>query len=205
MKLEDKLAALADCGITLGPQFTVQDLLDREDGDREHMDDTDLLMFLYIIGLRNVVLGDSDEPCGSLSPQVHTFDTECIEGPGSYAPLLTELAAMTQGALVLGDIDDQVDFAQERAQLSFTCSGQRVTVAFDQDGDWFAPRVLDSLAALLNGSGSPLRFFAMDSGDQCAMTGCLLPEQIKQLNTLGVPTTIYNQTFPLDGCTVTPV
>jgi hypothetical protein len=201
MKLEDKLTALAGCGITLAPKYTVQDVLDRE--DRAFLDETDLLMFLYILGLRDIYHGDGDQLFGSLSQQVHTFDTECVEGAGSYATLIAELAGMTQGALAISAIDDEVDYDQKGAQLGFTCNGQRVRLTFDQDADWFNPLVVECLGALLNASGAPLKLFYMDTGDQCAMTGCLLPDQIAKLNALGVATSVYDQALPMAGCTVT--
>lgn len=201
-KLEDKLAALADCGITIRPPYTLQTLLDREDGERERLDKDNLIGFLYTLSLTDVIHGDGDEAYPSLSGQVLTFDTECVEDPGSYAPLIKELAAMTGGALRISNIVDEVECGQAGAELSFDCNGRRVCIAFDQEDDWFAPLVLECLAALLNASGSPLRFFWVDSGDQCAITGCLVSEQIGRLNALGVATAVYDQQLPLDGVTV---
>src|SRR4029077_4464205 len=102
MKIEEKLGALAQCGLKLRDQFGVNDLA--ESWGRDALDEPGWNLTLVCLGMTQ-----EEPPWTPHCYKLWHFDTECIEGDGSYVRIAKRMAEMTQGSLPLSDIQDHVD------------------------------------------------------------------------------------------------
>ena len=126
--LEEKLRSLAECGFQLKDPFDVSDLVDSWGCDAFDEPGFDLTL---------VCLGMTEErpPWTSHCENLWHFDTECIEGDGSYVCIAKRMAEMARGSLPLSDFDDHVDVEEGVAWLQFACDEApiRIDCAVDDD------------------------------------------------------------------------
>lgn len=206
LTVEEKLHALAQCGITLRPPFQLDELLssyERADFDKDGFG----LLLSAIAGTEEA------EPWRHRSLQVYNFDMECIEDEQAYGPIVAGLARMLEPDLQISGFSERLDMPDEDeydgspypARIAFTCNGRKVEYSFMQKDDWFEVPVLLILGALLAESGSKRVLFSIDTGGQDATLGVLTREQVQQLAALpGMPQIdVLDERFPVEGCTVT--
>ena len=180
LTLEQKLELLAECGLELAVPFTFDDLLlsfDREEFEAPGFD-------VVLFGLAMV---EEEEPCRNHCANLWHFDTECIEGSGSYTRIAERMVEMSQGALVLDNIKDYVDIEEEEAWLSFTFHGEPIKIAYTVDDDWVDAKVFDKFVELL-GVADPSKVYIADTsgGGQDMLIGCVTKEQLERLNSYGL-------------------
>jgi len=122
MQLEQQIKLLSDCGIPLNEGVTVDDLL--YSWGREEYEGQPFELLLITMGGElesRLTAREPDERGTSFaSDHIWHFDTECIEGPGSYVRIAERMAVLADGDLPLENIADSVDLEQEVAWLSFT-------------------------------------------------------------------------------------
>lgn len=179
LTLEQKLAVLADCGLTLAPPFTVQDLL--ASWSREQFESPGFNMVL--IGL---AMTEEQPPWRNHCLNAWHFDTECIEDNGSYVDIAERMAELTQGSLVLENVRDQVDIEAGIANLDFEHLGESVHIELEVDNDWVDPKVFTHFIRLLvKSEPSKVYLYHGTHGQDCVIA-CVTRDQFAALREAGV-------------------
>jgi len=176
--LEQKLAILAECGLTLAPPFTVQDLL--ESWPREQFETPGLHMVLVGLGMT-----EEQPPWRNHCVNCWHFDTECIEDYGSYVRIAERMAELTQGALVLENVRDQVDMEAGIASLDFEHAGESVHLDLKVDDDWVDPAVFSHFVRMLAVSDPSKVFLYHGTGGQDCVIACVTRDQFAALKEAG--------------------
>ncbi len=101
--LEEKLATLEKCGLTLKAPFTVDDLL--KSRDREEYEKDGYESVLYGLGMT-----EEQEPWRDHSGNIWNFDTEAIQDHGDYKRIAERMVELSQGGLTLQNIQDHVGY-----------------------------------------------------------------------------------------------
>ena len=78
----------------------------------------------------------------SFSKRLLHWDTECVEGPGSYCDLVRALARAFEGCVTITDVTDHVDTRARTARLHCRIDGADVDLAPVVDDDWLDGDVL---------------------------------------------------------------
>ena len=177
--LEQKLAVLAACGLTLAPPFTVQDLL--KSWSREQYEEPGFNMVL--IGL---AMTEEQPPWRNHCVNAWHFDTECIEDNGSYVDIAERMAELTQGSLVLENVRDQVDIEAGIANLDFEHLGESVHIDLEVNNDWVDPKVFAHFIRLLAKSDLSKVYLYHDTRGQDCVIACVTREQFAALREAGV-------------------
>ena len=76
----------------------------------------------------------------SFSKRLLHWDTECVEGPGSYCDLVRALARAFEGCVTITDVTDHVD--TRTARLHYRINGADVDLTPVVDDDWLDGDVL---------------------------------------------------------------
>ena len=174
--LETQLAELEAFGIRPREGLGVEDLLKLDARESYETRPYDTLLF---------VLGGTiaEAPWTRVSSDILHLDVECIEGPGSYVRIASELAEIARGALPLTDVADSFD--DETATLAFSLDGEPYSIVAKIEDDWLDERVLERLAALAVPRGAGSAFYLADLGDsQDTLLVWLSPSQAKSLGRL---------------------
>jgi hypothetical protein len=177
MTIEQKLAALADCGLKLKDQFGVQDLA--ENWGRQALDKPGWNLALVCLGMMQ-----EEPPWTPHCDNLWHFDTECIEGDGSYVRIAKRMAEMAQGALPLSDIQDHVDIDAGEAWLRFKCQGKPVNIDCKVQDDWVDARVFGRFVELLAECDPGKVFIHYDLGGQDCIIGCVTRDQFVRIQKL---------------------
>ena len=85
---------------------------------------------------------DVDGEDVSFSKRLLHWDTECVEGPGSYCALVRALAHAFEGCVTITDVTDHVDTRARTARLHYRINGTSVDLTPVVDGDWLDGEVL---------------------------------------------------------------
>jgi hypothetical protein len=179
MTLEQKLEVLASCGLKLADPFTSEDLL--KSWDRKEYEKPGFDMVLVGLGMP-----EEQEPWRNHSVNLWHFDTECIEGHGDYKRIAQRMAELTQGALVLEQIEDYVDVENEIAWLSFTFQGQQIKFECKVDDDWVDTNIFSKFVELLGVADSSKLYIYYDLGGQDCIIGCVAKSELEKLNNHGI-------------------
>jgi hypothetical protein len=169
--LEEQIAVLKSVGIELKTGVTIDDVRN-EDTAADYESDP------YISLL--CTMGDDEK----LSADVWHFDTECIEGPGSYVYIARQLAVLSDGLLPLEQIEDEVDndgIMTGTAWLSFVLHGQPYKWELVIEDDWVDPEVFTRFVQLHDQQNPSKRFIYYGLG-QDALIACATSQQLESLN-----------------------
>ena len=177
MTIEEKLDALAECGLKLKEQFSVTDLADS--WGREALDEPGWNMPLICLGMTQ-----EEPPWTPHCENLWHFDTECIEGDGSYVSIAKRMTDMAQGALPLSDIQDHVDIDAGKAWLRFNCQGKSVQVDFQVQDDWVDTSLFRHFVDLLAKCDPDKLFIYFDLGGQDCIIGCVTRDGYRRLQKL---------------------
>ncbi len=180
MMIEEKLDALAQCGLKLSDQFGVTDLV--ESWGREALDESGWNMTLVCLGMT-----EEQPPWRPHCENLWHFDTECIEDDGSYVRIAKRLADMTLGSLPLSEIQDHVDIDAGVAWLQFECEGTPVRIECCVQDDWVDTSVFGHFVDLLATCDPNKLYVYYDLGGQDCIIGCLTRAQYAKLQNL-IPT-----------------
>jgi hypothetical protein len=174
MTIESKLDALAPCGLKLNDQFGVPDLV--ESWGREALDEPGWNLTLVCLGMT-----EEKPPWSPHCDNLWHFDTECIEGDGSYVRIAKRMAEMAQGSLPLSDIQDNVDIDGGTAWLRFKCHGKPVHIDCAVQDDWVDSRLFGHFVDLVAKCDPNKLFIYYDLGGQECIIGCVTREQYSAL------------------------
>ena len=179
LTFEQKLAILAECGLVLDPQFSVDDLLtswSREDYESPGFN-------LVLVGLG---MTEEQPPWRPHSANVWHFDTECIEDHGSYVDIAERMKAIAQGSLPIENLADYVDVEEGKAWLEFDVHGQRRHIDCKVDDDWVDVNLFKHFVDLLATSDPSKTFVYYDLQGQDCIIACVTKSQLAALNKSGV-------------------
>jgi hypothetical protein len=174
MTIEEKLRALAECGLKLKDQFGVPDLV--ESWGREALDEPGYNLALVCLGMTQ-----EEPPCTPHCDNLWHFDTECIEGDGSYVRIAKRMAEMAQGSLPLSDIQDHMDMERAKAWLRCKCRGKPVHIVCEMQADWVDSSVFGHFVDLLAECDPNKLFIYYDLGGQDCIIGCVTKQQFSKL------------------------
>jgi hypothetical protein len=169
--LQEQIAVLKSVGIELAPDTTIDDLMNDGWGEFYESD-------AYVSLLCNMGMSEK------LSTDVWHFDTECIEGPGSYAYIARRLAILSEGMLPLEQIEDEVNnngIETGMAWLSFVLHGQFYKWDLKIENDWVDAEVFTRFVQL-NDQQNPLKRFILFGLGQDGLIAYATPQQLESLN-----------------------
>jgi hypothetical protein len=177
--LEEKLEALAKCGLHLDPQFTVDDLL--ESWPREQFEKPGF-------GMARIGLGMTEErpPWRNHCFNVWHFDRECIEDHGDYERIAMRMMEMAQGSLPIERIEDFVDVCEKVAWLKLQFQGREIHIDCRVEDDWVDPRLFGRFVELLHQSDPTKLFLYFDLEEQACILACTTQLQFEELKRAGV-------------------
>lgn len=178
--LEAKLDALAECGIQLKPEFSIADLL--SSWDRTEYEEPGYNMTLVGLGMTQ-----ETPPWKPRTKNLWHFDTECIEGDGSYADLANRMVEMAEGSLPITAVEDHVDIEEGEAWLSFKLDGKAFKIPCEVNDDWVDHKVFRHFVRLLAETDPAKIYFYYDLGGQDCIIGCVSRDNYKKLSKL-IPT-----------------
>jgi hypothetical protein len=177
MTLEDKLNALATCGISLKPEFSIDDLL--SSWDRSDYEESGFNLTLVGIGMTQ-----EEPPWTPRSQNLWHFDTECIEDHGSYVRIANRMVELAEGSLPLTNIQDFVDIEEEEAWLSFELNGKAFKIPCEVQDDWVDPKIFGYFVCLLSKVDPSKIYFYYDLGGQDCIIGCISRENYSKLRNI---------------------
>jgi hypothetical protein len=170
--LEAQLSELARAGIRLRAEFGIETLL--ESFPREEYEGNPYHLLMFRLG------GTLErEPWTPLSDDIWHFDTECIDGPGSYVWIADRVSAITMGSLPLRAVRAEVDEGTSIARLSFTFDSERHHWELAVREDWVDGTIFDRFEQLLAKRGNK-RFFFYEDG-QAVLVLCRSAEEIDKI------------------------
>lgn len=71
-----------------------------------------------------------------LPDRVFVFDSECFQQDSDIAKLVAELASLTRGEWMIGNIKSQLLWEQGQGTVEFDHTGQQIVLGFEQHGDY---------------------------------------------------------------------
>ena len=180
LTLEQKLDILAHCGLRLNPPFTVQDLLkswSREVFEKDGFDSV-------LVGLG---MTEEQPPWRNHCVNAWHFDTECIEGNGSYIRIAERTKAMSGGSLPIENIRDHVDIEGHIAWLTFDFKGRGIRIECKVNEDWVDVGVFRHFVDLLGESDPSKTYLYHDLHCQDCILACVTKSEFAELKRSSVP------------------
>lgn len=174
MTIEQKLNALAECGLKLKAPFGVPDLV--ESWGREALDEPGYNLALVCLGMTQ-----EEPPWAPHCDNLWHFDTECIDDDGSYVRIAERFAEMAQGSLPLSNIQDHIDIDEGTAWLHFNCRSKPVHIDCEVQDDWLDTKLFGHFAKLLAECDPNKLFIYYDLGGQDCIIGCVTRDQFTKL------------------------
>lgn len=175
--LEDKIAALAEVGVVVNLERTIEEMLEsngREEYEREGFDS---LLFT----LANEV--ETGFGAGAYyTNQLYSFDTECIEDHGDYARIAMRFAEMFRNEFEITAIADKVDLDAEIAELSFECGEKKYRMELMVDNDWLDVNVFELFIQVADDMNSKRKIGVTDPDGQDIRLSVMTPGQMNAFN-----------------------
>lgn len=175
--LEEKLEVLASCGFALNPEFSIADVL--SSWDRSDFEEPGYLNTLLCLGMTQ-----EEPPWKPWTQNLWHFDSECIEGDGSYTDLANRMVEMAEGSLPLTEIEDHVDIVEEEAWLSFKLHGKAYKIPCEVNDDWVDFNILRHFVRLLAETDPNKIYFYCDLRGQDYLLGCTSRDNYAKLSKL---------------------
>lgn len=172
--LEEQLRILEECGVRRRAGVTIDQVL--TSWGREQFEADPFRLAVVALGAQA-----EEPPYPHLSDSVWHFDTECIEGDGSYVAIAERMRDLAQGDLPLTSITDSVDIDEGIAWLEFELDGRKVHWDAEMQDDWVDAAILSRFAELLAGRKTERRFTYLDLQGQDCILGCCTSEQLATL------------------------
>lgn len=154
--LEEQVGVLAELGVTLNEDVTIDDLLNSFDRASYESRPFDLILFVYGVEIES-------EPWGrKFSNNAWNFDLESIEDNGSYVDIVKNFSLISNNLKNIAKIKDSVDFEKEEAWVSYFINEFDKRYSAEFDNDWADPFVVTSIMSDLTVSG--FSFYAKENG-----------------------------------------
>lgn len=154
--LEEQLDSLANLGISLEPEITINDLLHsfaREEYEKKPYD-----LVLGMLG-SDVESEPWERP---FSTNIWNCDFERIYNDGDYIEIVNKLSALTGESNLLSNVEDKVDFDNNIAWLKYNINGNDKHYKIVLNNDWIDPDVIDEIILDLERDGK--HFFGINCG-----------------------------------------
>lgn len=177
---ERQLSILAQCDVKLSPGVAPAALL--ASFDREAYESDPFRLLLISMGNEPENESQAGEN-GYPSDDIWHFDTECVEGDGSYVAIARRLKVLAHGDLPLEEIGDRIDVDAEKACLTFRLGGRSYSWDAKVEDDWVDPAIFTRFAELLARTGTGRRFTYVDLDGQDVLIGCATDRQRRRLAT----------------------
>jgi len=175
VSLERRLAILSKLGFKLAPAFNVDELLKsfpRKSYEESGFD-------LALIGLGMTEQGKlRRNHCENL----RLFDTECINNTGDYSRIARDMMGITQGSLVLENIQDEVDNDNRTAWLAFDFKGERIKIDCEVNDNRVDASIFTIFTELLDEADPEKTFVVYNAFGLNTLIGCVTKEQLEILN-----------------------
>ncbi len=156
MKLEAQLTKLAQLGLVLNPDITIEDILSGVDRDELEQKPFELLLFSLGSEVEHAPWGR--RICNS----VWNFDTECIVATGDYVKIVQNLCLLTGEPDYLTDITDYIDLIAGECWLEYTLHGSRQHWSIEANDDWADMMAISYVMEDLQRDGK--QFYSLDNG-----------------------------------------
>jgi hypothetical protein len=169
--LQQQLNVLHKAGIRLNPGVSIDALLSELTLQDYEADPYVALM---------CIMGEDER----LSSDVWHFDSECIEGDGSYMAIAHRLRDLSDGLLPLAEIADSVPdngLITRKAMLAFWLNGHYYHWKLEIEGNWVDATLFRRFARLLADQNTSKRFIYYGLG-QDGLIAFASPEQLETLN-----------------------
>lgn len=179
--IERQLEELGRCGIALSPGTTLDDLLGtcpREELEAESY-----------VGLLLAMAGVPEAPTDEWkSKNVLHLDLECAPGEEEIERVVAAMATLAGGALPLEGVKATIDEEKGHGRLIFRTGGRERRIAFETDGDWLDPVLLEGLDDALRRTGTNRAFIHIDLGGQDCLIACGTAKELESLRKVcGLP------------------
>ena len=161
MKLEAQLDKLAELGLVLNPEVTIDDLLYSSERAEFEKDPFNCLLFLFGAEVER-------EPYGRrICNQVWNFDLECIDGTGDYVNIVQNLCFLAGKSNYLTDLVDYINLdytnmAASECWLEYTIDDRRQHWPIEANGDWADMMTITYVMEDLQQEGK--QFYSKDNG-----------------------------------------
>jgi hypothetical protein len=157
LQLEAQLTKLAELGLHLNPDLTIEDLLDCQ--DRADFETYPFTLLLFWFGSEVKRAPSGRQICN----RVWSFDPECITGTGDYVNIIQKLCLLTGNLDYLTDIVDQIDLEEDDCWLEYSLGEKRQHLTIEVNDDWADMLALADVMADLQRDG--YQFFALDRSE----------------------------------------
>lgn len=121
------------------------------------------------------------EPWTPISDKCWHFDTEAIEGNGSYVSIMQNLERLAQGELKFERLEDHVDQDDNTAWLSFTINGESYKWDMVVDEDWVDPLIFTKVIELTSKYRTRGKYTCYSTGGQDVVIGYETPESLEKI------------------------
>ncbi|OJJ20615.1 hypothetical protein BKI52_16615 [marine bacterium AO1-C] len=156
MILEQQLEKLADIGLHLNPDVSIDDLM--YSFEREAFENTPFDLLLFTLGMEV-----EREPWGRrVSNHAWDFDTECIYQTGDYVTIVKNLCRLSGNENYLKDVSDYVNLNAQKAWLKYTREGQPYHMNVEVNDDWVDTMAMSNIIEDIERDGK--RFYFKDNG-----------------------------------------
>jgi hypothetical protein len=161
VKLETQLDKLAELGLVLNPDVTIDDLLYSIERSELEGEPFERLLFLFGIEAER-------EPWGRrICNQVWNFDTECIITTGNYVNIVQHLCLLIGKPDYLTDLVDHIniddpDMAASECWLEYNIGDRRRHWQIEANDDWVDMMTITYVMEDLQHDGK--QFYSKDNG-----------------------------------------
>jgi hypothetical protein len=153
VSLDTQFAKLESCGIRRNAGVS--------DDDLQAFENTGAMEASPYAGLVEALALDIErEPYSPMANSIWMCDYERIEDHGAYKDIVERLELMTDSALQLTDVTDNVDWETETAWVQFNYKGRQIRWDAEFDNDWMDPEIVVKYDQLLKESGSGIRIYS---------------------------------------------
>lgn len=175
--IDEQIHNLVVCGISLSSGLDKSILL--SEYKPEDFKEEPYLLLLITLGEER-----GEAPYKPISMNIWHFDTECIEGPGSYVRIAERLKDLATGDLPIQEIKDDVDDQKGKAWLAFKLDGRKYKLELRVEDDWVDTQVFSVFDSLLRRRGTDKRYTYLNLGGQDCLVGCSTTEELEKLRTI---------------------
>lgn len=176
--LEQQLATLADCGVKMTSEATLEDLFMFH--SRAEHEATPYKELIPTLGFE--IERDSYAP---ICDRLWMCDYERIEDHDSYVAVITRLQQMSAQSLPISNISDHVDIEGETAWVEFDLAGSRIHWDAEVDNDWLDPGIIVKFDGLLKTHRTPFRIYSNHTEfGQSAFFACFTPVEFEHFQKL---------------------
>ena len=120
------------------------------------------------------------EPWSPITNRCWYFDTEAIEGEGSYSRIIKNIQRLTHRELNFENVEDYVDMEGEVAWVSFILNGDKYKWDLNVYNDWIDPQFFDNLIELTKKYSTKSKFTYYPEG-QSIVIGYETPDKLKEI------------------------